>query len=498
MGNRGGFFSFLDDLTYVDDDASSYEIGVGDNGFSYVDMMSPKRGRLITFEEKQRRATSAALDGSTGARGKLNIKKIVEIDHDALCLDTDLAHILRDIQARHEKVSIFPFAVAFVALVFLVWLLLPLFVDYAWLLMLLTGIFLFPGGFLLLWNVWKLDISRKHLKFKYSFSGSGRKAFDAISESLKNLAASGQVLVLCGLKHFEDTRYSGGAASLPILENTSLGRQRPPLLDLDIDVWHVRAFHKDLYFMPDHLLVFEGARVGGINYTDLRLTSTLHATQARDKAKRTEDCKVVGTTHRFVNLDSSPDQRFNNNIEIPIIEYGVLNLSGAGLDLSFYASRQNSALQAPSGFSAMQRLAALPVEKVAEKRRQDAVKAHGERPVDIHEILVEALCCMMVSDGRVSTAEKSLVLQLLKKTGTSFTSEQAEHVISRVISSVRRDGFSAVLRNTRERIKKFKELGKEDVLLRCLSAVAKADGTVHEAEKKVYNLFVAALKEPIA
>jgi tellurite resistance protein len=58
-----------------------------------------------------------------------------------------------------------------------------------------------------------------------------------------------------------------------------------------------------------------------------------------------------------------------------------------------------------------------------------------------------------------------------------------------------RDGFNTVLRNTRERIKKFKELGKEDVLLRCLSAVAKADGTVHDAEKKVYNMFVAALKD---
>ena len=79
-----------------------------------------------------------------------------------------------------------------------------------------------------------------------------------------------------------------------------------------------------------------------------------------------------------------------------------------------------------------------------------------------------------------------------------MTLEQAEHVISRFISGVQRDGFKTVLRNTRERIKKFKELGKEDVLLRRLSAVAKADGTVHDAEKRVYSMFVAALKEPVA
>src|SRR5260221_12040474 len=260
MTKRGGFFSFLDDLTYVEDDASSYEIGVGDNGFSYLDMVSAKRAKLLTFEEKQRRTTSAALDGSTGAHGKLNIKKIDAVDHDSVCLDTDLTHILRDIQSRREKVSIFPIAVACVALLFVGWLLLPQFVRYAWLLMLLTSIFLFPGGFLLLWNAWKLDVSRKHLKFKYNFSGSGREAFDAISDAIKNLAGSGQVLVYCGLQHFEDRRYSGGAESLPILEYTSLGLQSPPLFDVDFNVWHIRAFHKDLYFMPDHLLVFEGAR----------------------------------------------------------------------------------------------------------------------------------------------------------------------------------------------------------------------------------------------
>ena len=107
-------------------------------------------------------------------------------------------------------------------------------------------------------------------------------------------------------------------------------------------------------------------------------------------------------------------------------------------------------------------------------------------------------CCMMVSDGRVSTVEKATVIELLKKTGASLTPEHAEHIISRFISGVQRDGFNTVLRNTRERIKKFKELGKEDVLLRCLSAVAKADGTLHDAEKKVYNTFAEALKEPIA
>ena len=355
-----GFFSFLDHITFVDDDSSSYEIGIGDEGFSYLDLVSEKRAKQLTFEEKQGRATSAALDGSTRARGKLNIRKVENIDHDAISLDTNLESIIRDIQNRKKKMAFFPIGLAaFVVLLLLWYFLLP-----NWMARFLVGIWLFPLGFVGLLNLWKLDVSRRRATLKYKFSGSGQAAFDAINDCLGRLSNSQQVLLLNGFRHFEDTRYTGGADKLPEFKETRLDRRSPPLIDLDSSVWHIRANRRDLYFMPDHLMIYDGANIGGISYSQLEFQSAVDATQVREVAKHTNDCKVVGTTYRFVNNDGSPDQRFNNNVDIPIVEYGVFCLAGSGLDMRLYASSQPAGTSAARGFEAMQGLASKPVYRL--------------------------------------------------------------------------------------------------------------------------------------
>ena len=160
--------------------------------------------------------------------------------------------------------------------------------------------------------------------------------------------------------------------SLPDFKVVQLGRRAPPLIDLDSPVWHVRADRRDLYFMPDHVMIYDGANIGGVSYSKLELRSALETTQARTVAKQTRDSKVVGTTYRFVNNDGTPDQRFNNNVPIPLLEYGVFCLSGSGLDMRLFASNQNAGVAASRGFEAMQRLAAKPVVTAAETRRREA------------------------------------------------------------------------------------------------------------------------------
>jgi hypothetical protein len=413
MAREKDFFSFLDRFTIVEDDSSSYEVGISDDGFSYLDMLSEKKAKRITFEERQKKQTSAALDGSTGARGKSNIAKVEAVDHDAICFDTDLSRIINDIQARKQKLPLLPFAGAGAGIAFLIWLFLPT------LLKVITGVIGVPLILLMLFNVWRLDVSRRHVKFRYKITGAGNAAFQAINAALSKLATSQQVLFYTGTRHFEDTRYTGGAKSLPTFEIVSLDHRAPPLLDLDLKVWHVRVAHKDIYFMPDHLLVYDGGRIGGISYAKLEVGSLFEECQARDKARRTADCQVVGNTWRFVNNDGSPDKRFNNNVEVAIVKYGVLKLTGPGLDMRFFTSLQAASTEAPTGFSHMQSLAKKPVQKMADARRgkaaapkpvaqqparfpQQAPKtADAPVPVDIYSVFMDAMCCVMAADKRV-------------------------------------------------------------------------------------------------
>ena len=482
-----GFFSFLDHFTFVEDDSSSYEIGIGDAGFSYLDMVSDKKARQITLAEKQKRDTSAALDGSTRARGQLNIRKVERIDHDAVSLDTSLDRIIRDIQDRKKRVAFFPIGVVCVALLLLGWWLLP-----DWMARFLVGIFLFPGAFVGLLNLWKLDVSRRHARLKYRFSGEGHAAFQGINQGMERLAGSEQVLLLTGYKYFEDMRYSGGAASLPDFKVVQLGRRAPPLIDLDSPVWHVRADRRDLYFMPDHVMIYDGANIGGVSYSKLELRSALETTQARTVAKQTRDSKVVGTTYRFVNNDGTPDQRFNNNVPIPLLEYGVFCLSGSGLDMRLFASNQNASVAASRGFEAMQRLAAKPVVTAAETRRREATVA-ATTPRDVFGILLDAMCCVMVSDGRMSSSEKARLQKIMSEVKAPLSPEQVSEHIATFLQRVSQDGFSSVMKSTCEDVNVFKERGKTAILVSCLQSVAAADGTIQDAERKIVDRFRAVV-----
>ncbi len=401
----GFFFSFLDHLNLIEDDSSRYEVSVSDEGFSYLDLVSEKSVQRLSFKEKQGRETGAALDGSTRARGQSNVKQVETIDHEAFCFDTNLEAIIRDIEQRRKCAPLFPWAAGLGGFFTLIWLLWLSGLNHPLLGFFLSGIVVIPGLTLGLVNAWFWDRSRKDVHFAYKITGKGESAFRQLNEALNQLKGSGQTLLLTGRRHFEDARYTGGTDNLPDLKRVQFAREKPPLLELEFDVWHLRAMHRDFFFMPDHILVYDGAQIGGLSYGTLNVSTTKEVTQARGEAMRTRDAKVVGTTYRFVNNDGSPDRRFNNNTEIPLIEYGVMDFNGAGLNLTLFVSDQKRAFQAPRELTAIQDLARRPVRKLAEQRRAEAAVRREVKKEAVFAVVLDALSCVMYADGQASNQE---------------------------------------------------------------------------------------------
>ena len=486
------FFSFLDHLNFIEDDSSRYEVGITDEGFSYLDLVSEKKARRLTFADKQSRETGAALDGSTRARGQSNVKKVETIDHDEVCFDTDLMAILRDIERRRQRVSVFPWALGAGALITLTWLFFVLNLAHPVLAFVLSAIFVVPAIAFGLVNAWHFDRSRKDVHFAYKISGRGTTAFSRVNSALQKISESGQTLLLAGRRHFEDTRYSGGAASLPEFKKVTCRRDKPPLLDLEFVVWHMRAFNRDFYFMPDHVLVFDGSRMGGVNYGNLDVSTATDVTQARGLATLTSDAKVVGKTHRFVNNDGSPDQRFNNNIQIPLIEYGVLTLRGAGLDVSLFVTNQQSAFHVPNQLAEIKELASKPVRKISEQRRAEAAARRKARQDELFTIVLDALGCVMFADGEASKVERATAIKLMQRIRAPWTSEEVHDRLKDLRNRVVGDGLDTVVENVCARASSIEDDRKRKALKSCLDHVAKADGAVDAKETSVRDRIVAA------
>jgi hypothetical protein len=84
------------------------------------------------------------------------------------------------------------------------------------------------------------------------------------------------------------------------------------------------------YFYPGFVLIDggQGSDFALIDITELEISSG--ATDFEETEFVPSDAQVVGTTWAKANKDGSRDRRFAHNRELPIMRYGLLNLSTAG------------------------------------------------------------------------------------------------------------------------------------------------------------------------
>jgi hypothetical protein len=94
-----------------------------------------------------------------------------------------------------------------------------------------------------------------------------------------------------------------------------------------------------LVFYPGFLLVDGGDRVGPalIAYADLSVGFDI--VQFLETEKVPSDCQIISRTWAKVNKDGSPDRRFKENYQIPVVQYGQISLrSKSGLHEVFMFS----------------------------------------------------------------------------------------------------------------------------------------------------------------
>lgn len=82
----------------------------------------------------------------------------------------------------------------------------------------------------------------------------------------------------------------------------------------------------DIYFYPGFLIVYEDVRkFAVIDYGEITIHG--HSIKFHERESVPSDSKTVGRTWHKVNKDGSPDRRFVNNFQIPIVEYFEISFS---------------------------------------------------------------------------------------------------------------------------------------------------------------------------
>lgn len=175
---------------------------------------------------------------------------------------------------------------------------------------------------------------------------------DAFFDLYKNVKKAFTLLIGSEKKwDFTSTKRTNRVAERTSAANTitrseiSLSEKRLPILQTDLPAL---CFHNmnggDLYLYPGFLIVYESKTdFAVISYTDLFLR--FNQLRFIESEKVPSDTKIVDKTWFKVNKDGSPDKRFSNNYQIPIVLYGELGITSlSGLNEVYCFSNSELAM----------------------------------------------------------------------------------------------------------------------------------------------------------
>src|SRR5215211_3048868 len=165
------------------------------------------------------------------------------------------------------------------------------------------------------------------LSYKGNLDDKTASRFSEMQEALAGLTSSERVWHLpCSPK----LPKAGEVAPTPERELARVGRLSTPGIKADVSIWGIEAGDVSIFFFPEGALLYRDDRYDPLPYKSMKVAfSSGRFFEEEDLAN---DATVVERTWRFSRADGSPDPRYKkDNVQIPIVLYGLLEISAPSL-----------------------------------------------------------------------------------------------------------------------------------------------------------------------
>jgi Protein of unknown function (DUF4236) len=192
-------------------------------------------------------------------------------------------------------------------------------------------------------GIWanRQDFQRKNVSIFYSLDDSVTRSFEKMGEGVHQLSTSEQMWWIATESAVSDRKRNAGASSTIKRSPASAALALPAYFVTNIEIPSISAGGIVLYFFPDKILVYQGVQVAALHYQ--QLSFSVDKTRFIESDNVPSDSRKVGSTWQYVNKNGSPDRRFKNNYQIPIMEYGGIFITGKGLTISLHISKLEAA-----------------------------------------------------------------------------------------------------------------------------------------------------------
>jgi len=214
----------------------------------------------------------------------------------------------------------------------------------------------------------------------YSLDADATERYSATQRAISALGSSSRVWVLNTSAATSDLKRNAGAGTLVTRKLASIGTLPTKGFRSSLPVSSVEANGTVFHFLPDQILLLSGRHYASIQYGQLCVE--VRATRFVETEPVPGDSRQVDTTWSFVNKSGGPDRRFNNNRQIPVLQYGEVTFrTNTGLRVILQASSVEKAQAFASQFGA------------ASNRGTAPPSASGTRPPESAHVDSSLLAC---------------------------------------------------------------------------------------------------------
>lgn len=173
--------------------------------------------------------------------------------------------------------------------------------------------------------VYLWDEQRRLIVLFYDLDDSTTQRFESLVNSFDELSEAKCKWHIASKGDVYDRKYHAGAGSIVDRKTVAFSGTPPASIRTNITVPTIPVGRQFLCFFPDRLFVFDRKKVGAVSYSDLSIDVD-DVTFVEDEAPP-RDSEQVGRTWQYVNKNGSPDKRFKNNAELPIMAYQAIQFA---------------------------------------------------------------------------------------------------------------------------------------------------------------------------
>ncbi|WP_260739887.1 DUF4236 domain-containing protein [Tunturiibacter lichenicola] len=204
------------------------------------------------------------------------------------------------------------------------------------------GILLVSTGLILSAIIsYRFKLAHQHW-IHYSLDDEATKKYFRVQDAISTLGSCARVWTLDTQISTGDVKRNAGATKLITRKLASVGATTTKGLAASIPFKSISSNGTVFHFLPDQILVFSGGRYASVNYSHLNISS--FATRFVENEQVPGDSIQVDSTWQYVNKKGGPDRRFNNNRQLPILQYGEITLrTSEGLNVVLQTSNYEKA-----------------------------------------------------------------------------------------------------------------------------------------------------------